>query len=424
MLKSLTIKNIGLACDLQVSWARRFNVIGGDNGAGKSFLLDLSWWALTRTWADSPALPDPGSDKATIQAEISGKTKDKEISSTYIREKQEWPVEKSRPAMPGIVVYIRVDGSFSVWDPARNYWREDPQRPSAYHFDNSKVWEGLEINGIRVCEGLDRDWVNWQEGGKTQFESLKAVLEALSAPDEPLTPGKPRRLYLGEGRDRPTLNIDGKDVPVALASAGARRILALSYVLVWTWYEHHIASQLIGKRPDSRFVVLFDEPETHLHPRWQRIIIPALFKALGLLRWNDLKLDQNWTPQFIISTHSPMVTASLEPFFRSDIDQLFHLEIVEGQIRIESGLHSMQGDVANWLVSEFFQLKQARSKEAEDTIEEAEEWMRASQEKKSSLVDSASIHDKLLKLLPEHDPFWPRWVISSTPQAISDENEG
>jgi hypothetical protein len=84
----------------------------------------------------------------------------------------------------------------------------------------------------------------------------------------------------------------------------------------------------------------------------------------------------------------------------------------------------MQGDVANWLVSEFFQLKQARSKEAEDTIEEAEEWMRASQEKKSSLVDSASIHDKLLKLLPEHDPFWPRWVISSTPQAISDENEG
>ena len=423
MLKRLAIKNVGLARDLQLNWARRFNAIGGDNGAGKSFLLDLSWWALTRTWADAPAWPDPGSGKATIYAEISGKTKDKEISSTYIREKQLWPIEKSRPAMPGIVVYIRVDGSFSVWDPARNYWREDPQRPSAYHFDKSEVWEGLEINGIRVCEGLDRDWVNWQESGKTQFQSLKAVLEALSAPDELLTPGEPRRLYVGEARDRPTLNIDGKDVPVALASAGVRRILALSYVLVWTWYEHHITSQLIGRQPDNRFVVLFDEPETHLHPRWQRTIIPTLLSALGLLRWNDTKLDQGWTPQFIISTHSPMVTASLEPFFNSELDQLLHLKISEGQIKVESGLHSMQGDVANWLVSEFFGLNQARSKEAEETIEEAETWMRASQEQRLLLVDSTSIHKKLLKLLPEHDPFWPRWVISSRPQMINGENE-
>jgi DNA repair ATPase RecN len=114
MLKSLSIKNVGLARDLELRWARRFNVIGGDNGAGKSFLLDLSWWALTRTWADAPALPDPGSGRATINAEIAGKTIDKEIHSAYNRETQIWSIEKSRPAIPGIVVYIRVDGSFSV----------------------------------------------------------------------------------------------------------------------------------------------------------------------------------------------------------------------------------------------------------------------------------------------------------------------
>lgn len=421
MLKSLSIKNVGLARDLELRWARRFNVIGGDNGAGKSFLLDLSWWALTRTWADAPAWPDPGSGRATINAEIAEKTIDNEIHSAYIRETQIWSIEKSRPAIPGIVIYIRVDGSFSVWDPARNYWREDPQRPSAYHFDKTHVWEGLDVNGIRVCEGLDRDWVKWQEGSKNQFESLKAVLIKLSAPEEPLIPGMPRRLYLGEGRDRPTLNIDGKDIPVAFASAGVRRILALAYILVWTWYEHHSASQLIGKQPDNRFVVLFDEPETHLHPRWQRTVIPALFSALGLLRWNNTKLDENWTPQFIISTHSPMVTASLEPFFQQAMDQLLHLEIDEGQIKVESRVYSMQGDVANWLVSEFFGLNQARSQQAEEAIEEAEEWMRASQDQKSQLADSLSIHNKLLKLLPEHDPFWPRWVMSAQPQLITGE---
>ena len=30
--------------------APRLNVITGDNGLGKSFLLDVIWWALTRKW--------------------------------------------------------------------------------------------------------------------------------------------------------------------------------------------------------------------------------------------------------------------------------------------------------------------------------------------------------------------------------------
>lgn len=49
MLKSLHLKNVGLAPDLQVDWADRINLIAGDNGLGKTFLLDLAWWALTRT---------------------------------------------------------------------------------------------------------------------------------------------------------------------------------------------------------------------------------------------------------------------------------------------------------------------------------------------------------------------------------------
>jgi hypothetical protein len=420
MLKSLAIRNVGLASDLELHWARRFNIIGGNNGAGKSFLLDLCWWALTRTWADEQALPNPGPSKACIDAEVVGKTNTKEIRSVYSREKQSWPLDNSRPAMPGLVVYIRVDGSFSVWDPARNYWRKDPSRPSAYHFNKSDVWNGLDVGGIRVCEGLERDWVNWQEANKSQFDSLKSVLRELSAPNEPLKPGSPRRLYLGEGKDRPTIDIDGSEIPVSLASAGARRILAIAYILVWTWYEHHIASRLLGKDPDNRFVVLFDEPETHLHPRWQRTIIPALLSALGELRWEGIKVDKDYTPQFFVSTHSPLVLASLEPIFSPALDQLLHLEVQNGQIRVTDSLYAKQGDVANWLVSEFFGLDQARSKEAEDAIEEAEGLMRTSPQEKEGLEDKQRIHGRLLELLPEHDPFWPRWVMWAQPQLISD----
>jgi recombinational DNA repair ATPase RecF len=33
------------------------NFLVGDNGLGKSFLLDAAWWALTRTWARHPLAP-------------------------------------------------------------------------------------------------------------------------------------------------------------------------------------------------------------------------------------------------------------------------------------------------------------------------------------------------------------------------------
>ncbi len=48
MLKSLRLKNVGPAPEMEL--APRLNLITGDNGLGKSFLLDVAWWALTRRW--------------------------------------------------------------------------------------------------------------------------------------------------------------------------------------------------------------------------------------------------------------------------------------------------------------------------------------------------------------------------------------
>jgi hypothetical protein len=205
MLQYLHLKNVGLAPDVRVDWAERVNLIAGDNGLGKSFLLDLAWWALTRTWASAVAMPAPSAKKATIEYVVKGVAKAAApVTSTFRRADESWPLKAARPTMPGIVVYIRIDGGFSVWDPARNYWRTDPARPAAYHFQAPQVWDGLDIKGQRVCEGLERDWVNWQEGRKPQFKVLEDVLRVLSPPSEPLRVGQPQRVFLGEGRDRPT----------------------------------------------------------------------------------------------------------------------------------------------------------------------------------------------------------------------------
>lgn len=62
MLESIHLKNVGPAPEMKMNLAPRLNLVTGDNGLGKSFLLDVAWWALTRSWAREMAIPKPGVD--------------------------------------------------------------------------------------------------------------------------------------------------------------------------------------------------------------------------------------------------------------------------------------------------------------------------------------------------------------------------
>jgi hypothetical protein len=199
MLETLHLRNVGPAPELLLEAAPRLNLITGDNGLGKSFLLDVAWWALTRTWASTITLPAPAK-KGSIEYVVHGKTGAVEpVVSTFRREDETWELKAKRPPMPGIVVYIRIDGGFSVWDPARNYWRKDPERAAAYHFTAADVWEGLKIGERRASEGLERDWVSWQEGRKPQFQALEKVLSMLSPTSEPLRAAPPAASFSEKG---------------------------------------------------------------------------------------------------------------------------------------------------------------------------------------------------------------------------------
>jgi DNA repair exonuclease SbcCD ATPase subunit len=50
MFKELRLKNVGPASSMTLEFGDRLNLITGDNGLGKSFLLDIMWWSLTRKW--------------------------------------------------------------------------------------------------------------------------------------------------------------------------------------------------------------------------------------------------------------------------------------------------------------------------------------------------------------------------------------
>ena len=86
----------------------------------------------------------------------------------------------------------------------------------------------------------------------------------------------------------------------------------------------------MGQPPSKRLVVLIDEIEAQLHPRWQRAIVPAALKVIDALAGED----PDRSIQFIIATHSPLVLASLESTFDSERDTWFDIDLVDRQVDI------------------------------------------------------------------------------------------
>lgn len=404
MLENLSLENVGPAPRLAIELRERLNLLTGDNGLGKTFLLDTAWWVLTRTWARNDVLPH--GKPAYIRyryIQKNGQSPDREIQFDW--NQGYWPVDRRRPSIPGLVLYAQVDGAFSVWDPARNYWRKEfPERPDSYLFSAEEVWDGHEH-----CEGLIRDWGSWQREGGKAFEQLQSVLRTLSpAESEVLTPGVLRKISLDDPRRHPTLRMPyGQDVALIHASAGMRRILALAYLLVWTWQEHLESCKLLRRAPAREIIFLVDELEAHLHPQWQRRIVESLLEVMEVLTE-----DHNARVQLIAATHSPLVMASVEPVFDIKRDGLFLLDLEHRQVTLEELPWCKQGDVVNWLVSDTFGLRQGRSLEAERAIEAAEAWMRgAKSDLPEDLRSEKKIDAELRRVLADHDDFWPRWVV-------------
>ncbi len=400
-LRLLEIAGIGPVRRLLYEPGERLSIITGDNGLGKSFLLDCAWWSLTGHWSGSVASPRPDAAKSEPAIKFNivragGTAEEKTIR--YNWENQDWPFPKGRPTIPGLIVYARVDGSFAVWDPMRQskHAREDTR---ILVFQRDDVLDGLPGK----IEGLLRDWVNWQHHpDHAKFELFTKVLERLSPPEaEHLTPGDPVRVP-GDAREIPVLKHSYGDVPFIHESAGVRRIATLGYLLVWAWTEHRIAANLSRKQPEQRIVVLIDEMEAHLHPQWQRVILPAILDVSSIL-------SKEIEPQIMVTTHSPLVMLSLEALFSDESDRVYHLQLSDSREVAFNPVDFLRlGRVDEWLTSDVFELKQARSREGESTVEEAK---RVLDDPRPNREQLNSITEQLRGTLPADDIFWQRWVF-------------
>jgi hypothetical protein len=399
-LNMLELCEIGPTRLMRYEPMSRLNLITGDNALGKTFLLECAFWALTGEWAGSQALPreDAEDDAPRIAFNIGADgTSGESIHSKYIRDNQGWSYPTSRSAQPGVVIYARFDGSFAIWDSARI------RSPRTVRLSALEVWNGLPPPN--VINGFLTDWISWSRGGDrfaVVRKGLDACVKALSPdPDKPLRFGEPRVLP-DDSRDIPTLDMPYGEVPITYASAGIKRIIAIAYVLVWAWDLHVRTSSTLRKNPEPRLIVLIDEVEAHLHPRWQRRIVPAVLAALEGVVTEAI-------PQIHVATHSPLVMASSEVVFKVDRDALHHITLSEDDsVVLEALDFHKEGRIDRWLSSDVFGLGSPRSVEAEQAIASANTLQAQTGPVDPALV--LSVHERLGEVLGSDDDYWVRWI--------------
>jgi predicted ATPase len=407
-LSSIHFKNIPPFHNINVNIADRLNLFTGDNGLGKTLLLEAAWWGLSGKWVDDSVPNFNQNDKeSSIKFGLTIGQKDRYITIKNDPSQEEWIIDKfPNNIETGLAIYQRVDGSVGVFDSSR-------KQNSSLTFDNQQLWDGYSIKqaskNIHICNGLIQDWSFWQTSDEESFTLFKEILTILSPPglDEGdlgvMSPGKLVRMP-GDSRLIPTIKHSYGDIPITIASAAVKRVLSLAYLIYWSWKEQLEQAKLNSRKPQRQLIILVDEVEAHLHPKWQRLILPAILKVIQLLTKERLGV------QILVTTHSPLVMASIEPIFNLEIDGLFHFDLKNdngiGKVTLEQIDFVKRGSANEWLKSEFLEIKQPFSIEAENAISEAINTMKANEKDLNKLKN---INSLLTKNLPPHDTLWIRW---------------
>lgn len=421
MINKLTLVKVGPSDEMEIPLAPRLNIMTGDNGLGKSFILDAIWWIQTRTWpmdlnrhisSGGRARPLPSQQNAArIIAEAVTSSGTKTImTGKFNKNTETWKIP-GRPCKWGLILYSMYDGGFALWDPERNYALTEKDlgttRKPAYVFSTEEVWQGKIIQGATVCNGLIADWAGWHKENGAEIALLRDILKILSPEGEELKPGKLTRISVDDVRDIPTVimpyNGDA-GTPVLHLSSGIRRILSLAYMLIWAWREHQKACEVHNVSPSAEITFLVDEVETHLHPRWQRSILKALVSVLE-------KLTGAPKIQLVVSTHAPLVMSSCEDFFDNGTDAWLDLDCRDNRVILTDRKFEPLGEVSAWLTSEAFDLSSDRSMKNEALLKEASRMLRDDLQESPDLDSLKAMRRRLAEALSEDDPFRLVWNI-------------
>ncbi len=142
---------------------------------------------------------------------------------------------------------------------------------------------------------VDLDYKSYRE----QKPSIRKVLEKVALIASEITEGFPLK-FLGIAEDSdglyPEFKTPDGNLPVNVLSQGTQSLIQWLGILLIGYSEFYNFPKDLEKK---KGVVIVDEIDAHLHPSWQRRILPAISHHFPKL-------------QFFCSSHSPFVLAGLK----------------------------------------------------------------------------------------------------------------
>ena len=302
------------------------NLIVGVNGVGKTSVLDALSVCLSAVVKRANKLQIQvkmlfgddiciGADALTIECGV--KLGAQEHRYLYHKPREASAPQKKKAGRPREQVYSTPEVAEFIGDPPLPVSGHEPDgRPLAVLFSTNRAvpserasQKGVAAGGVEAAfadafanrELRIREFVAWMEVQHTLIGEHPAASRLLASCEDAVTRFLPgySNLRLGS-ENRQTLWIDRNSttIPVRQLSDGERGILAL--VLDLTRRLAQANPNLTDPAFEAETVVLIDEVDLHLHPKWQRQIVHNLTTIFPRC-------------QFIATTHSPQVVASVDP---------------------------------------------------------------------------------------------------------------
>lgn len=327
-IEKVSIKNFKAIDNIEIEFRPGVNLLIGDNGVGKTSVLEAITVALGGFLAGIPGVLSKNilADDVRIQLLEIGQAS----SAIYYKT----PVE--------ITCHVDIDGIKYDWTRRRKdemanskttidkkeivkYAQEvtndlSEQLPLLCFQSEARVWQTRRSNfGIELKKKLNdrrcgyigcldysldikgiKEWclkmelAAFQKNSKiAEYEAFKDIIAIVMQKMSDL-PEKPVISYSQQVGDI-VYNEAGKSMPISFLSAGYQSLL---------WMTMNLAYRMALLNPEAGEkmalipgVVLIDELDMHLHPKWQ---------------WNVVKALEETFPniQFIVATHSPIIISS------------------------------------------------------------------------------------------------------------------
>ncbi len=330
-INKLTLNNYRGVRDLSLTFNETMNVFMGANGSGKSTILDalatmLSWTVSRMKHSGASGRPiteaDIANGTATSIIEINCNSENLQIQWKIVKRKKGHKGTGQKSDFSSLSDYTKqmqqnittheekLNLPLFVYYPVNRVVLDIPLRIRERHkFNLFAAYDGALTSGanfrtffewFREREDLENEnrkyagQLSLFESNDSQFPDpqLEAVRNALTQflPEfKNLTVRRsPLRMEIEKNGKRLTVNqlSDGEKCMIALVGDLARRLAIINPIR---------ENPLMGNG-----IVMIDEIDLHLHPKWQRMIVPRLREVFPNL-------------QFIVSTHSPHVVTHVRP---------------------------------------------------------------------------------------------------------------